>query len=96
LGHGIEGVLHQIKDRAAERAGVKEHRIEVLHAFQLQPNLLRYGQQQPLLCPCLHGHAEILRRPLDGGYTREGQIILQEVIETRQLRLNLGKRLGKL
>ena len=36
LGHGIEGVLHQIEDGAAERAGVKGHRIEVLQAFQLQ------------------------------------------------------------
>ena len=53
-------------------------------------------QSLPFRSPRAHRHPEVLEGPLDLGGADEGEIILHEVVQPRQLVLDLGERLGHL
>ena len=75
---------------------MEHRRSQIREPGQLQPHPTGGNAVLPLLDLGLHGGPQVLRGALDGGHTRQGQIILHEGIEVRQLGFDLGERLPHL
>src|SRR6266704_913812 len=54
LGHGVQGVLHQVEEGAPERVRMHSHRCQLRQTFQAKRHPTSVCQPLPLLRPRLH------------------------------------------
>ena len=83
--------MHEVEDNTAQGILMKHRLSQVRDPVELERHPLGSGELLPLARPCFNRCAQILRGALDGGYTSQGQIILQEVLKTSELSLDLGE-----
>jgi hypothetical protein len=89
LGHSVEGVLHQIMECTLQRKGMERHLPHLLQDVKLECHTARDGQVLPLVRPRLHQISKVLWRALNRRDARQREIILHQLLQTRELEFDL-------
>ena len=96
LGHGVSRVVHKVEEHPPEGMRMQHHLAELREARQLERDPVRGKGRGHLLRKRGHEQTQVHRGQRDRPRAHQGEIILKEIVDAREIRLNLRERLGDL